>query len=266
MSRIKGRTIHGQTKRCPVTEWKWTRGSGEAQQIFLRGSYSNLRFNHAPGIAEIYDSIVIRHVSGEMYELIAAQSGDDISEIHDVDASNLTQNTLVNLRVKKQFTEAGVLEEEYVPIVVKIQGEVNKFRNGSQSYSAMTGAVSTIAGGRQCGFDLMDNLAKWGDQFLNAQYCYRHTIRIAERIFVGSNGLFGDIYANTHKIFTEEQLRSAENIPTGFALPQKVIDNSQPAQWLKQPSRNRYVVGQCREVVLEYLFADEWDEFKYTTQ
>lgn len=249
------------------TEWRWQRGSGPARQVFYEGKFSELEDIAYNELMDDFDSIIIRPKSngvGGWYRMEAAQNGEDVTEDYEVDGSSLTQNTLTNLNVKARYLTAGYPEDSYASFFSKIAAEVRKLQSGQQTYDAMQTAVATIFAD-PLGVEFADDLYRYGDQFLNAQYCFRHTITVADRVFQQNAGSFEGVFDSTNRIFTEAQLRDEENIPDDFRLPQSIIDNNVSAEWLKMPSRTRYGLGHARTITLEYLFADSWSRLKYAT-
>ena len=265
MSKKKGQDFIKPYAYLPL-EWRWTRGSGPAKQFFYEGSFSRCE-TQAYALMDEYDSIIIRPKNngvGEWYRLEAAQNGEDVTEDYEVDGSSLTQNTLTNLNIKARYLDLGYPEESFASVFSKIAAEVKKVQQNQQTYDAMLAAVATIFDD-PLGVEFADDLYRYGDQFLNAQYCFRHTITVADRVFFANAGSFEGIFDKTNRIFTEAQLRDEENIPEDFTLPPQIRDNTQPAEWLKMPSRTRYGLGHARTIVIEYLFADSWSRLKYGT-
>jgi hypothetical protein len=268
MSVYKGNTSI-DTDLKPVVRMQWRRGGGPAYEITMQGSLDRMEYE-AGQLVDQFDAIDIVQVQGDWFELRAAQQGDDVSEEHEVDGSNFTQSTLINLLVKQQFlaVSASITDAQYNRIVSTILDEVNKKKAGSQTYVQMQTAINnmlaelSLASVSELALELADDIDRHGDQFMQAQYVYRHSIVVAERVFKANGGSYAGIYNNTHRIFTEDQLRSAELIPLEFALPPKVLDNAQTAEWLKLPSRAR-IDRLKRTLITEYAFADEWSRKRY---
>lgn len=261
MSVRKGQANWGQTVKAPVMSWTWDRNTGETEQFFRCGSYAYLKDTVAPDLMDDYDTITIDQVGGDVYKLVAARTGENQQHIHEVRGSNLTQQLISNLKLKAAYLAiAGKLEANYVKDFVAVTQEADKVKRGEQTVAAMRTAIDAIPFTEQLADDYADELLKFGDEFLNAQYCYTHTIVLPDRSY---NGDLGFIYNNTHRIFTESALRSAEDIPSYFALP-KAIVNGGEAEWLKQPTTDSLnsTTGR-RTIVLEYLFADVWSPVKY---
>ena len=240
-----------------IQEINWTRSSGAAQSVFYEGSFEDMEAR-ATELQEDYDSIRVSRVRGKggWCRVDAAQAGDAITEIHEVHGSSLTQDKIFNSIQKKLFTDGG----EDATTMAKIAVEVRKALSGGQTYSDMTGAVADIWN-NSVAFDFADELFQYGEQFLNLQYSYEHTIVVAERIFAQTPSIipgYANLFKYVNQIHTETQLRTAESIPASFALPPKVVDNSATAEWLKQAPTSSLTVGQKREIKVMYLFADKW--------
>lgn len=257
----------------PIMRWQWRRGGGPANEIVMQGRYDEL-LEEAERLSDTFDAIDITRVKGTMFELRAAQQGDDVSEDHDVDGSNFTQSTLVNLNVRKTFTDAGLTDDGiYSEIVARISTEVSKFKSGQQSFSQMEDEVSTIMVEKgletpeafTAALDLAEDLSLNGDQFLQAQYVYRRTLVLAERIYRANFEGYAAIFADTHRIFTEAQMRDAENIAADIPLPPSVVDPSQSLEWLKCPTKSR-VDRIKRIIVKEYMGADIWSRTRYAVK
>lgn len=270
MSLFKGVPHFGQTAKAPVMRWQWNRASGSAEQIFVSGSYNYLRNTVAPALVDDYDSIVIDQESGDLYKLIAAQTGEETTEIFDIHGSNLSQSVLINLTMKERFLDLGVPENKYATLVSQINDEVAKKKSGGQNYAQMEAAILTLIEAIvdltqpliDLAGELMDRIDRHGDQFLQAQYSFQHTLILPERIYAGG-GDYAYVFANTHRIFTEPQMRDAESVPELFAIPKSILDNEVSAEWLKQPSHSSMTLFQKRHIVTEYLGADSWDRLTY---
>lgn len=257
MSLYKGAvSIPTATQADQITELHWTRGGGESLQKFIEGKwskvYSDLQFAKAD-----WDSAVITR-KGDWWRLELSQNGDTLTDIHEIQGSNLMQSKVYNTVLKAQFT-ALAMDESHIS---RIAAEVQKYKTGAQSYAEMASAVATIGNNNAVAFDLMDDLDRNGDQFLQVQYCYRHSVIMSERFFNSNSETFWGIYDNVSRIFTEDALYDVEVIPEEFALPQRVLDGD-PAEWLKQPPHANHTSGQRRELVNEYIFADEWSRLYY---
>lgn len=265
MSVYKGNTTIDIANR-PIVRFSWRRGGGPANEIVMQGSFDRM-YEQALELSSDFDAIDIVQVKGEWFELRAAQQGDDVAEDHDVDGSNFTQSTVMNLLVKSRFTALGVTDEQYNKIASTVNDEVNKKKAGNQTYDQMQTAINTVlaemtlAAASEVSLALADDIDQNGEQFFQAQYVYRHTQTVAERIFRQNKGTYVGVYANTHRIFTEDQLRTAERIPVELSLPQKVIDGT-PAEWLKNPTRAR-IDRLKRTLITEYLFADKFSRVRY---
>lgn len=270
MSQFKGLQHFGQTVRAPVMRWEWKRSTGSIEQVFVCGGYNYLRNTVAPDLVDDYDSIVIEQMDGEMYKLMAAQTGEEITEVYDIHGSNLSQSVLINLTMKEQFIALGIPEDKYANLVSQINDEVQKKKSNGQTYAQMEAAVLALVVSLvdltqpliNLASDLMDRIDRHGDQFLQAQYSFQHTIILPERTYQGG-GDFEYVFDNTHRIFTESQLRDAENVPGTFAIPNSILNNAIPAEWLKQPSHSSMTLNQKRQIVTEYLGADTWDRLTY---
>lgn len=262
MSSYKGNSLI--TPVGGPSEWRWQRGSGPARQVFYEGPFDVLEGIAYDTLMDEFDSIIIRPKNGvgEWYRMEAAQNGEDVAEDYEVDGSSLTQNTLTNLNIKARYLALNYPEASFASVFSKIADEVRKKQSGQQTYDEMRTAVGTIFDD-PLGYEFMDDLDRYGDQFLNSQYCFRRTITVADRVFINNNAFFADTFDNTNRIFTEAQLRATENVPNEFWLPKSIVDNSVSAEWLKMPSRTRYTIGHQRTIVREYLFADSWSRLKY---
>jgi hypothetical protein len=210
-----------------------------------------------------------------MYRLEAAQTGDEITEIYDVHGANLSQSVLINLVLKSQFEAAGNppgSAVDFETIAAEIDRVVSAYKaDGSQTKAEMAAAIAALPSvlalsdaGDQLAQDLADHLIRHGDQFLQAQYSLVHTLILPERYYIGG-GDFSYVFSNTHRVFTESQLRDAEDIPGDFSLPKSIINNNVSAEWLKQPAHSSMTLYQKRQIVTEYLSADTWVPFLYAT-
>lgn len=273
---IKGTMFKGWRVIPPDADFpeafRWTRTSGPALSIACKGPFNEM-YNLGQTLTEDFDSIeIVREGEGTMYRLTAAQNGDEIQEVHEVSGSHFTQPVRSNLRIRNNFTSYGVLEVDQV--IASTLTHVTNVQNGKTKYDkailliddvlSETGVMAvggnTSAAG-QLIRELFDHYLTYGDNFLQVQYTYRHTLIFAERIF--KNYDTDAIYENVEKIHTETQLRNAEQIPTNFYLPKQVTDNTKTAQWLKQAPSVALTYGQKRSLAIDYLFADEISTMLY---
>lgn len=272
MSQIKGASHYGQTTKAPFSEWRWTRNQGESESVFEVGTADYLRNVRAPELMLDYDSITIRpdNGGGDMFRLDAARTGQEWQDLHEVQGSNLTQSVLINRVMKAKFLAAGIPEGKYIQLVSDIAQKVAQRRGTEQAYTQMYDQViqlyDAVVNGEinQAGIDvcglLLNHLDLNTDHYLAEQYVYRHSWVIPDRSYDGD---LGYIYNNTHRVFTESQLRSDENIPGFYSLPASTINNN-GALWLKQP------VSDCldgvslrRSITIEFLAADDWSALLY---
>jgi hypothetical protein len=248
-----------------VEMFTWNRGGGQSIQKFWMGNW-NETLARLGLLQRDWDSITIRREKGGMFRLDAAQSGDDYTEIHEVTGTNLMQSKLFSLVLKQKFVTAGVPAATALTIISKIANEVRKYQNQQQTYAEMQAAVaatvSSYSGAATLASSLMDDLDRNGEQFLQVQYVYTHTVSVAERVFQANAASFQGVYDNVERVHSESQVFNYENIPAEFYLPQRVLDGA-PAEWLKQPPRAVLTSGQRRELTVTYLFADEWSRLYY---
>lgn len=269
MSQVKGdRSINGSTPP-PIDVVRWKRGDGDAQQVWAKGSWAFVTQRLQQWKIE-FDAITISRDRGEgtFFKIEAAQGGDDVTEIFEITGSNLTQSVLLSLVMRKKFIDVGILPANYVKTVSDIVREVNKFKGDGQSYADMRTNVSgimSLATSPDIGFELQEYLCKAGDAFLNGQYAFHHTTSVSERIFNLNNGSFANAYDNAFRIHSAAQVYNFEGVPPEFVLPPQILDNSQPAEWLKLMPNCNLTTGGKRSLVNQYLFADEWSRLVYAT-
>jgi hypothetical protein len=244
-----------------IDRWTWTRASGESWQKFWEGSWSQC-LSRANLLKSNWDHITISRKAGNWFRLDASQGGDEYTEIHEVQGSSMTQSVLLSTVAKKRFVDSGVADADAFTMMSKIAAEVRKYQSNQQTYAEMAAAVATIGSNNQTAFDFMDMLDRYGDQALQSQYIYTHTTVVSERMFEAAGANFELVYEGTNRIHTEDEVFAAENIPAEFRLPPRILDGA-PAEWLKQAATARTTSGQRRELIVSYLFADEWDRFKY---
>lgn len=289
MSQYKGRAVINASRpkariALPfnwenIESWRWQRSGGPAIQEEFKGNFPDM-FTIAGQLMPYFDALSIEKISGEFFKLTAAQSGEEITEIHEVQGMNFTQNKLYSLvlynrlyALAAELNGGGGLSPAALDFLVKsimsnIAKEVQKYKSGEQDYDEMKTNVealfaSAATDAAAIGLEFMDDLDRNGDQFLQVQYTYRHTIVIAERIFVANSGTFAGAYNNTHQIFSEAQLIAREAIPSEFVLPPSVLNINAPSEWLKQPTHSNLTTGQKRHLVTEYLSADRWSRLYY---
>lgn len=253
---------------APISEWRWTRQSGTTRSLWREGPFNSL-LAQTEGLKLQYDSIVISRKIGNWFRLEAAQADDNISELFEVIGSNLMQSKIFGLVLRARFRTAGFAgsEDELSEKISSIAASVNNYKTGQGvTYASMVSEVTALfpAGDQlTIALRLMDDLDRNGDSFLTAQYAFRHTISLSERAFLeNGSSLFSGLYDATDMVFTEDELRAVEFVPNEFIMPKKVIDNSQPQVWLKQPSHAVFTNNR-RTVVLDYLGADEWSDLHY---
>ena len=259
-----------------IRTWRWQRSGGPSIQTEYRGNFPDL-YKKAHQIQPDFDSLEIQKISGDMYLLSAAQAGDEITEIFDVQGSSLSQSVMINPIIKaRMLAESGgvIIDDEdaigtgggygYSQVVAEIRAAVNKFLNGTDhDYDQMVADVQQACGSvpaPAAAMELMDLLARGTNHFMNAQYTFSHTINIAERIFLASSDYFAGAYENTCRIFTEAQLRldwfaGGESIPAEFPMPTKTT-TTEPAEYLKLYAGCNIVTGQKRSIVSQYQSAD----------
>ena len=263
----KGRPTIPYKSPPPVTRWSWRRGSGESQQVFIKGSWAHVRAE-AEKMKVTYDVLEINPISGGMFQLDAAQTGDVYDETHDTDSVNKSVDKLSSLVMRAQFIALGATTAKYPEFVSRIADKVQAKKTGEQTYSQIeTGvrdmvlelfpSLGTPVPLQDKAVELLRDLDQDGPFFLGAEFVYRRTISVAERVFIANNGSFAGVYTNTHRVFSESDLRTTEEIPDDFWLPRSLSTDA-PAQWLKLPPKCRMTVGHRREVVKEYLSADSW--------
>lgn len=270
----------GKPQSSGLVERRWTRGSGGAVQEFHEGSEAEMVYR-MNALKSQYDSGVIRKVGdGDWYRLEMAQSDDSITDIFEVHGSSFYQSICINPIIKKKILEQQYYVDDtenpsfdvksYTRLMSVIQSSVAKFRS-ELNYQAMLKRIfddSQAMGNDITGATALmikfvcDKIIIGEDHFLNANYTFRHTIAISERVFIQNGFSYQDVYNKTLKIHTEQLMRDRELIPDEFPLPPKISNNKQPAEWLKQPSKPEFQWGQKRAITTEYSFADKW-EAKY---
>lgn len=281
-SHFKGqRQIPKATQADPVILWQWTRGSGAKTQSFREGSYAGLRARFKNPDKTIWDSITLKpngsgpNGQSDWWRADMAQADDQINDTQEVVGSNLTQSKLLNQVLINQFIALGVPVDDFDgnptlgvgSVISQISSLVNKFKADAQTYTfaSLQGDVALLVPtlARNLAWRFMNDLNQNGDTCLQSQYCFRRTLTMSQRAFDdGGQTLFAGIFDDTDVVFTETMLRAVESIPDFFELPPKVINNSQDAFWLKQPTHSRFDNNK-REITLEYLFADEWSDLYY---
>lgn len=255
MSVYKGNAVLSPTAKAPVMSVRWTRANGLSERVRHEGSFNFLRYQILPQLAPFYDSIEINHDHGDWYVLEAATVGDEIIERYEIAGSNLSQSVLVNPTFRKRFLAKGYQESLYAKIVSDIATEVDKKKRGDQTYQGMKDAIDTFFDD-VLGDDFADAMLKTGDQFLQAQYVFSHSLSMAARVYEFGGNPYPNMFEKTDWIFTLAQMRNAESVPGNFTIPNV-------AEWLKQAVSSSRIEGQRWELSVAYLGADKWERAYY---
>lgn len=255
-------------------EWKWTRGQGPALQIFQEDSYANLLLAATTSpIKDDFDAITIRQKNGTWYRMEASQSGDGLVHVHECKGSHLMQSKLYNLVLKKQAVAIypGLTDIQWAQIVNATGAEGAKLKAGTEDDNAMVTAIgvaiaTALGEAAPAGMVLLcskvaRDINAQGEQCYQSQFTYTHKITLPDRTF-GSTPVAG-LFDNINRTFTESELRTAEDIPLLFPLPQSVSNPAAPSVWLKGATQISLTSQQRRELVTEYLAADVWSDLYY---
>ena len=253
---------------APITHLTWTRAGGEARQVWYKGTFDYCYAKLQANKADFDSASISQEGQGTMYKLELAQAGDDITEVHDVGGSDLMQAKIANLYLQQQIIADASADAPPVTVdsinvlLAAIAQVVNDFKsNGNKTTAELETAIQLLTTSPKA-IDLAYELLLLGDNFLQSQYTYVHTITVAERIYEAGEYDEGPIYADVGKIFTEQQMINAEDIPENFGLPPKVLDG-EPAEWLKRAPHSVLTTGQKRMFTIPYLFADSWSRLDY---
>lgn len=270
MSVAKGNTQIPYTGLAPVDGYSWSRTAGPAVKIWYKGTYAAMMAK-VPTLQVDFDTIDITRINGqgEFWRLDAAQVGDTIQHIYEVNGSDLTQPRSQNLKLLKTFTDAGLTGKEISTVANCVEG----WRSGifgtdykqleSKIFDALFAAGADPSFISTTAMDFADDLIRGGDNFLQSQFTFKHSIVCAERIWAANAGDFANVFEDTGKIHEETDMRTAEAIPASFILPKSISQPTQPAVWLKRPPRVELTYNQKRTLTVEYLCADQWSSLYY---
>ena len=241
--------------------------------------------NIGSNLSLLADSVDIQREEGsDWYQLVVAQNGDDVQEIHEVMGGHFTQSVLFNSIFQKALTDAGVPAVDLLRLLSRIQNEANRVKSGQESLSEAVDncggeldlAPDEIPGALAAALEnALAQLVLGGDQFLQVQWTYRRSFMYAERIWQSVDAsVWAQRYRNVEAIHTETQLQAAEDIPASLYLPKAVGCSSAIAsgaaaaagdtcEWLKQAPNITLSYNQKRAFTIEYLAADKWSRLLY---
>lgn len=270
---LGGRVIPANPAR--PDSFRWTRTGGGTVAQSYTGPYADL-FVLGQSLSLEFDSVDIqRQGEGDIYKLTAAQNAPEVQETHEVVGVHMTQAKMYNKVVQSKLTAKGIADPKR--ILCDLLRICNKLKADQVKYAAAITEIEKVledylsVDPGSVGSDLLalcvnifKDVTLNGDQFLQVNFSYRHTFIYAERIFVDYD--LSPAYADVQKFFTEDQLRTAESVPASFKFPKQVQDNTKTAFWLKQAPHVSLTYGQKRQVVVEYLFADEWSDLYYAAK
>lgn len=259
-SAYKGWNLIPKAGAAPVDAFRWSRTGGPQIAITYQGTYDAL-YNIGADLSATFDEIEISRKGGKgsLFIMTARQNGEEIIETHERIPSQENISLLLSPVLIDRFAQyGGATDDQIKQALTVIKAKASQITDQTTYDQALEAGVDacTIIGVTGAD-DLVAKVIRkiqLGSEFYRVPtYTYRHTYTMADRLF--SDSLIASLDFNVGKVFSTEQLVTAESIPGDFPMPS--------GEWLKDGPSAQLQVGQKRQVAVTYTWATEWDRLTY---
>jgi hypothetical protein len=200
-------------------------------------------------------AVVVQKGDSPIWRVEAQQEGDpsdpnaDLQNTHELRVNVLNPDIKANRYLQSQFT-AGTAAKT----ISTVEKLANAVRSADDAEDAYADALIQIdlqipVADADRAVSLLDMLLTGVETYIDFQYVYTHTFN-----FGRPNDQFPD-FSNVRCIFDTSEVLAAENLPTGFGLPD--------GEWVKLPPEKTEMVGGRYTMKYEYWWAELWESLLY---